>query len=115
MSLSLAHTCGRPRGRSSKPPLWPGPLLVFHPSRGRRRRRPRRLAPIDVGRQFLVGPRRPPEGRGGATDAMSGEESIGLAAPYPHYHVPRPSVRTSEVDRRVRLGLSNPKISDVWT
>ena len=47
--------------RSSKRPFWSGPRLVFHPSRGRRRRRPLRLRPIDVGRQFLVGPRRPPE------------------------------------------------------
>jgi hypothetical protein len=58
---------GLREGAPSEPPFWPGPSLVLHPSQRRQRRRRLRLPPIDVAREFLMGLRQPPEGRGRAT------------------------------------------------
>jgi hypothetical protein len=42
-------------GAPLKPPFWSEPSLPLHPGQGRRRRRPFRLRPIDLGRQFHAG------------------------------------------------------------
>jgi hypothetical protein len=69
VSRLAAPSCGEPtccpESAPSKPPFWSGPRLAFHPSRERRRRRPLHCGRLDVARQFLMGPRRPPQGEEG--------------------------------------------------
>jgi hypothetical protein len=80
-----------------------------HSSRGHsgRRRRPLRLPPIDVGRQFLMGRRQPPEGRGSTTTRRWAAKEDSRRCRIPTI---MSSVRPSEVDWRVRQGLFHPKI-----